>query len=85
MPNDTLLHVRIDPKIKAKAEKIFKRLGMSHSDAVRIFYSQAVEEKGMPFVPHIPNAETRKALEDSTAGRVEYTSMAGLRKMWNET
>lgn len=69
MPNDTLLHVRIDPKIKAKAEKIFKRRGMSHSDAVRIFYSQTIEEKGLPFQPHIPNAETREAMAEALAGK----------------
>jgi DNA-damage-inducible protein J len=84
MANSATIQVRIDPKVKGKAEKIFKRCGMTVSDAIRIFINQAVEEKRLPFVPHIPNAETRKALEDSEAGRVEYTTMAGLRKMWNE-
>lgn len=62
MSNDVVVQVRMDGKTKAKAEKIFKRLGMSTSEAVRIFFAQTVEEKGIPFRPHIPNAATRRAL-----------------------
>ena len=84
MPNSATIQVRIDAKLKSRAEKLFKRCGMTTSEAVRIFLSQAVEEKGMPFRSHIPNAETLQAMEDSLAGRVEYTSVEELRKMWDD-
>jgi addiction module RelB/DinJ family antitoxin len=56
MPNNATIQVRVDAKAKARAEKIFKRCGMTTSDAVRIFINQAVEEKGMPFRPRVPDA-----------------------------
>lgn len=64
MSNDAVIQVRIDAKAKAKATKLFKRLGLSTSDAVRLFIAQAIEENGFPFLPHIPNETTRKALAD---------------------
>ena len=84
MPASATIQVRIDAKLKSKAEKLFKRCGMTTSEAVRIFINQAVEEKGMPFTPHVPNAETLRAIEDSEAGRVEYASLAKLREIWND-
>ena len=83
MANDALLHVRIDPKIKAEAEKIIKRLGISHSDAVRMYYSQIVEEKGIPFRSHIPNAESRKAIAEALTDGGEVITLADLRKQWD--
>lgn len=61
MPNDALLQVRIDPKTKDKASKFFKRFGLSTSDGVRLLITQALRAKELP---HVPNAETRKALRD---------------------
>lgn len=82
MPNDALLQVRIDPKTKDKAAKFFKRFGLSTSDGVRLLITQALRAKELP---HIPNAETRKAIEDSRAGRdLEKTTLEGLKKIWDE-
>lgn len=80
MPNDAVLQVRLDAKTKTRAEKIFKRLGISSADAVRMFFSQTIEEKGLPFQPHIPNAETRKAIEECRSGRGEVVPPAELKK-----
>lgn len=66
MPNDALLQVRIDPKTKDKAAKLFKRFGLSTSDGVRLLINQALRTKD---IPHIPNAETRKALRDKNIPR----------------
>lgn len=81
MSNDAVVQVRMDPKVKAKAEKIIKRLGMSHSDAVRMYYSQIIEEKGIPFRSHIPNADTREAMEEALAGKGEVIALADLKKL----
>lgn len=82
--NDAEIRVRIDARTKNKAERIFKRLGMSSSDAVRIFLSQTIEEKGLPFQPHILNPESRKAIEESLSGEGEITTIEDVRKMWDE-
>ncbi|MCC8165303.1 MAG: type II toxin-antitoxin system RelB/DinJ family antitoxin [Planctomycetes bacterium] len=61
MANDALLHVRIDTKTKNRAAKFFKRYGLSTSDGVRLLIAQALRAQELP---HVPNAETRKALRD---------------------
>ena len=82
MPASATIQVRIDAKLKSKAEKLFKRCGMTTSEAVRIFINQAVEEKGMPFTPHVPNAETLEAIAESLAGGGEIITLQDLREQW---
>ena len=50
--------------MKAEAESILSSLGMNASDAIRMFYKQVVLRKGLPFEVIVPNAETRRAMED---------------------
>ncbi len=71
-----MIHVRIDAKTKEKAEKLFKRHGLSTSDGMRLLINQATAEDTLP---HIPNAETQKAMEDVLAGRTECVSLADLK------
>ena len=49
---------RVSPELKAQAEAIFTALGLSTSDAIRMFLQQAVNTGGLPFQPTIgrPNA-----------------------------
>jgi DNA-damage-inducible protein J len=63
------IHSRIDPETKQKAETILHRLGMSPTEAIRMFYTQITLRNGLPFTVEIPNEETEKALKDSRAGR----------------
>lgn len=78
MPNDAVIQVRVDAKTKKRAEKLFKRHGLTTSDGVRILLNQALEEKTMP---HVPNAETQKAIEEARAGGGEVVSLSELRKL----
>jgi DNA-damage-inducible protein J len=61
-------NVYLDAKIKEQAKEIFKNYGISLSDAINIFLTQSVMEKGLPFEMKIPNEETRQAIEDARAG-----------------
>jgi DNA-damage-inducible protein J len=63
------VHSRIHPEIKAQAEGILQRLGLSPTEAIRMFYTQIALRNGLPFDVSIPNDETIKALEDSRSGR----------------
>ena len=63
------VHSRIQPELKEQAEGILQRLGLSPTEAVRMFYTQITLRNGLPFDVAIPNAETIKALEDSRNGR----------------
>ncbi len=61
-------NVYLDEEMKLKAKEIFKKYGVSLSDAINIFLTQSVLERGLPFEMKIPNDETIKAIEDARAG-----------------
>ena len=49
MATDAVLQVRIDSDLKRDAEDLYRRLGISIADAVRMFVVQSLEEQGLPF------------------------------------
>ncbi|MBV6488394.1 MAG: hypothetical protein GHHEDOFH_02353 [Pseudorhodoplanes sp.] len=55
---------RVEPKLKAQAGRVLEKVGVSTSDAITMFLRQVVMQQGLPFEPRIPNAETRKAIEE---------------------
>ena len=54
MANDAVLQVRMDAELKRDAEDLYRRMGASLAEAVRIFARQSVEENAMPFVVKVP-------------------------------
>jgi DNA-damage-inducible protein J len=64
-----MIRARISPDLKAEAESILDQIGLSSSDAIRMFYKQITMRKGLPFEARIPNATTREALRDADEGR----------------
>ena len=58
------IEARIEPELKQAAESVFAKLGMSPSDAIRIFYKQVELCQGLPFEVRIPNAETLAAIQE---------------------
>jgi DNA-damage-inducible protein J len=74
---------RIDPILKAETEAIFEKLGLSSSDAIRLFYTHVKNRKGLPFDVRLPNATTRKAMRDADAGKViRYENVADMAATW---
>lgn len=69
MMKTATVHSRIEPEIKDLAEGILHRLGLSPTEAIRMFYTQITLRNGLPFDVSIPNEVTIKALEDSRNGR----------------
>lgn len=63
----TNLNLRIDPKLKAQAEKLFAELGLSTATACNIFIKQAVRQGRIPFeiTTNIPNKITIDAMCES--------------------
>lgn len=68
MGKTATINARIEPTIKAKAERIFAAIGISASDAIGMFYRQVAFKKGLPFDVCIPNATTLAALEELERG-----------------
>jgi DNA-damage-inducible protein J len=76
-PKTGMIRARVSPELKARAEGILAEIGLSPSDAIRMFYKQVTLRNGLPFEARIPNATTRKALRDAEAGRgmADYASV----------
>jgi DNA-damage-inducible protein J len=65
MATTSMVHVRMDEKIKAQAAETLAAMGLSISDAVRVFLMRVIAEKQMPFELKVPNAETRAAMAEA--------------------
>jgi DNA-damage-inducible protein J len=59
-----MVHVRVNEKIKAQATKALSAMGLSVSDAVRVFLTRVAAEQQLPFDLKVPNAETRAAMAE---------------------
>lgn len=56
------VQARVDPCLKARAEDVFRQLGMTATDAICMFYAQVDLHSGLPFEVKIPNKVTRQAM-----------------------
>lgn len=65
MATTTMVHVRVDEQIKAQATEALAAMGLTVSDAVRVFLMRVVAEKQMPFALKVPNVETRAAMAEA--------------------
>jgi DNA-damage-inducible protein J len=82
MAKTEAIQARVEPKLKAEAERILDELGLDASDAIRVFYKQVVLRKGLPFDVAMPDTTTRRAMRDVQNGRglTKYKDTAELRE-----
>jgi len=59
------ISARIDPNLKSEAERVFRELGLTSSQAITLFYKQVELQQGLPFNVRIPTEITIEALEDA--------------------
>ena len=64
-----MIRARTEPDLKAQAEKILNRLGMTSTEAINLFYKQIKLRKGLPFDVRIPNKTTLKTMKDTDEGK----------------
>lgn len=60
----SMLHVRLDDDLKAKATEALAAMGLSASDAVRMLFHRIVAEQAFPLELKVPNAETLAAMAE---------------------
>ena len=65
MASTAMVHVRVDEQLKAQATETLAAMGLSVSDAVRVFLMRVVADKQMPFALRAPNAQTRAAMAEA--------------------
>ena len=62
-----MVHVRVDERLKEEAAITLATMGLSISDAVRVFLTRVVAEQQIPFTVKVPNAVTRAAMQEVDA------------------
>jgi len=80
MSMDATMQIRMDRELKAQVEELYRGLGTSFAEAVRIFAQQSVREGGMPFRPTLKtwdemtaeeiHTKLSKSEDDIAAGRI---------------
>jgi len=63
MTKTTTVRALIEPDTKAAVEGILQRLGLTHSEAINLFYSLIREYRGLPFPLQLPESRPE---EDQT-------------------
>lgn len=80
MNSSDQISVRIDHATKVAAEGVFNMLGLSATDAIRMFYRQVVMQHGLPFPAKIPNAESIAAFKELDSGKGKKSSLKEFKK-----
>lgn len=69
MAKSAMIRARVEPRLKQDAEAVFKKVGMTPTEAITLFYRQVTLNRGLPFSVHIPNKETQRAIREARAGK----------------
>jgi len=65
MAKTAMIRARMEPELKQEAEELLAEVGLSPTEAIRLFYRQVSLHKGLPFDVRVPNATTRAAAEQA--------------------
>jgi DNA-damage-inducible protein J len=81
-----VIHARIEPQTKRKAESVLNKLGISPTEAIRIFYRQISLRGGLPFAVEIPNTRTIETLSKSRKGEdvTDFDSLDDMFESWEK-
>lgn len=63
--NTTMLHVRVDEKLKTQAAETLSSMGLTISDAIRVFLTKVVADQELPFALKAPNDASRAAIAEA--------------------
>ncbi|MCL2796989.1 MAG: type II toxin-antitoxin system RelB/DinJ family antitoxin [Firmicutes bacterium] len=55
MAKTETVYTRVEPELKASAEQILAKLGLTPSEAINVFLNQVVLHKGLPFSVKVPD------------------------------
>ena len=81
-----VVHARMEPRTKTKAEGVLSRLGITPTEAIRVFYRQIALRGGLPFSITIPNERTAATLRKSRRGQsIEtFDTLDAMFENWEE-
>jgi DNA-damage-inducible protein J len=68
MAKSEVARARIDAELKHNVEALLGKLGLSVSEAIRIYFRMIELNRGLPFEIEIPNEETAAVFRDTDRG-----------------
>ncbi len=68
MAANAVVRARVDEKVKKKATRALKAIGMTPSSAIRVLMTRVAAGEHPPYDLLVPNAETIEALEEARHG-----------------
>ncbi len=60
-----MVHIRVDEDIKEQATQTLAAMGLTVSDAVRVFLTRVANDQELPFAIKTPNAASRAAIAEA--------------------
>ena len=60
----SMLHVRMDTKMKREATEALAAMGLTASEAVRLLFHRIAVDQAFPLELKVPNARTRRAMAE---------------------
>jgi len=74
MSKTAMINARIEPKLKNDVESVLRRLGLNTAQAITLFFRYVRNYRGLPFDVRLPNATTRRAIDDARKGKLKRFS-----------
>ena len=71
MLKTAMVRARMEPGLKTDAERVLAAVGLSPTEAIRLFYRQIALRGGLPFEVRVPNAATRAAMAEARKGKAK--------------
>lgn len=65
MTQDARISSRIDADLKREADAILAEIGMKPSQAIALFYTQIVRQRGIPLSLKVPNEALEEAMREA--------------------
>ena len=86
MAKTDTLHIRVEPRVKQRAEETLSDLGLSITEAINVFLNQVILNDGIPFEIRKPryNKETIQAIEDTKNGKNLSKTFDSVDEMFEE-
>jgi DNA-damage-inducible protein J len=80
MSRTATVRALMDPHKKESVTKILNRLGITHSEAINIFYSLIEEYRGFPFDLRLPESEPVEDVSETIRPEVLTHLKSSIRK-----
>ena len=82
MAKIAMIRARTTPSLKADVENILRRLGLTTTEAINLFFAQVKLRKGLPFDVKIPNKTTLDTFRKTDEGKEirEYKDLYEFKK-----